>query len=469
MSNRTHHRSRRGAALVSGAAVLTLALAACSGSVDTDDSSSGGSGGDGEAATAELVSQEEIDEAMSTPTKLTFWTWVPDIQNQVDMFEAEYPEIDVEVVNVGQGQEHYKKLRSALQAGQGAPDVAQVEFQMIQSFALGDNLLDLTPYLPEGTGDEYVPWVWEQIKSTDGSKVFAVPQDSGPMGLLYRTDLLEDAGIDVPETWDEFGQAARDLREANPDAYLADLPGNDMGQFTALLWQAGARPFGWDGGETVTIDVTSDEATQVAQFWGDLIADDAIAVDPDFNDAWYQGLANGKYAGWTAAAWGPVFLQGTAGNTSGNWGAAPIPQWESGQQISANWGGSSDAVMASSENPIAASQLALWINNDPESTLRLANEQFLFPTLVETLEDPAFVDQEAEFYGGEKVNAKFAEYSTWVDADFAWLPFMDLAYSEGEETVGKAIAEGGDLVAALQAWQDALVAYAEQQGFTVEQ
>ena len=27
------------------------------------------------------------------PTELTFWTWVPDIQDQVDLFEAEYPAI----------------------------------------------------------------------------------------------------------------------------------------------------------------------------------------------------------------------------------------------------------------------------------------------------------------------------------------------------------------------------------------
>ena len=60
---------------------------------------------------------------MATETNLTFWTWVPDIQNQVDLFEAEYPAIDVEVVNVGQGAPHYQKLRTALESGTGAPDV----------------------------------------------------------------------------------------------------------------------------------------------------------------------------------------------------------------------------------------------------------------------------------------------------------------------------------------------------------
>ncbi|GAB4002979.1 hypothetical protein GCM10029992_42880 [Glycomyces albus] len=49
------------------------------------------------------LTQTDIDEAMSTPTDLTFWTWVPDIRNEVALFEAAYPAIKVEVVNAGQG------------------------------------------------------------------------------------------------------------------------------------------------------------------------------------------------------------------------------------------------------------------------------------------------------------------------------------------------------------------------------
>ncbi|GCE76251.1 ABC transporter substrate-binding protein [Cellulomonas biazotea] len=454
--SRTITWRRKAAALTAGVGVAALALTACS-----------GGGGDTAEETTGPVSQADIDEAMQTPTELVFWTWVPDIEKEVALFEAAYPAIDVKVVNVGQGADHYQKMRSALEAGEGAPDVAQVEFQHLQSFALGDNLLDLTSYLPEDVSGDYVDWIWEQVLSTDGEKVWGVPQDSGPMGLLYRDDILAAHGIEVPTTWDAFAQAATDLHAADPNVYLTNLPGNDMGQFTALLWQAGARPFGFDGDQTVTIDLMSDEATQVAQYWGDLIAADAVSVDPDFTDPWYQGLANGKYASWVAAAWGPVFLQGTAENTSGLWRAAKSPQWAEGDDVSANWGGSSDAVMASTKNPIAASQLALWINNDKESAMTMATEQFLFPTTNEVLEDPAWADEASEFYGGQQVNKLFAEISGTVEADFGWLPFMDYAYSAGEQTVGKAIADKTDLVEAMQAWQDALVTYAEQQGFTV--
>ena len=81
----------------------------------------------------------------------------------------------------------------------------------------------------------------------------------------------------------------------------------------------------------MTIDVNSAEAKEIAAYWTELIQADLISTDVDFNDAWYQGLANGKYAGWLTAAWAPVFLQGTAESTSGLWRAAPLPQWTAGR------------------------------------------------------------------------------------------------------------------------------------------
>lgn len=412
------------------------------------------------------VSQEDIDAALQKPTDLTFWTWVPDIQNQVDLFEKAYPAINVEVVNVGQGLPHYQKIRTALESGEGAPDVVQMEYQYIPSFKLTGDLLDLTPYGAADLSGDYADWVWNQVSADDG--IFGIPQDAGPMGNLYREDILSQAGItEAPATWEDYAAAASAVKSST-GSYISNFAPNDPGQVMGLLWQAGVKPFGFDGKETVSIDVNSDGAKKVMSYWQDLIDADLVSVDPDFTDGWYQGLANGKYAGWLTAAWGPVFLQGTAADTSGLWRAAPLPQYAAGENVSGNWGGSSDAVLASSKNPIAAYELAKWINNDKSSTLKFATEQFLFPPQNDVLTDPAFVDQAAAFYGGQTVNQTFSTISDTVDKDFQWLPFMDFAYSSYDETIGKAIADKGDLSAGLDAWQEALTTYATDQGFTLE-
>ena len=97
----------------------------------------------------------------------------------------------------------------------------------------------------------------------------------------------------------------------------------------------------------------------------------------------------------------------------------------------------------------------------------LATEQFLFPASVEVQEMPEFRDQELEFYGGQEVNALFADISATVDPSWQWLPYNDFASASFKETLGAAITEKGDLVSALHAWEDELVEYGESQGFTV--
>ncbi|WP_241842934.1 ABC transporter substrate-binding protein [Agromyces albus] len=445
---------RTALALGSGAVAAALILSGCT------------PGGGDAGEDAGPITEEQREEALNTETELTFWTWVPDIENEVALFEEKYPAIDVKVENVGQGLPHYQKLRSAIEAGEGAPDVAQVEYQYIPSFVLPESLLDLTPYGAEDIAGDYVDWAWDQVSPAD--EVWAVPQDVGPMGNLYREDLLTQAGItEPPATWEEYATAAKAVKDST-GSYISNLGATQAGQMIGFMWQRGVKPFSYDGQDTVSINVNSDEAKEVADYWTGLIQQDLVSTDVDFNDQWYQGLATGKYAGWLTAAWGPIFLQGTAEGTSGLWRAAPLPQWEEGEQVAGNWGGSADAVLASSENPIAAYELAKFINNDEESAMMLATEQFLFPPQLSVLEDPAFVDQASEFYGGQEVNKLFSVISETVDTDFQWLPFMDYVYSTYEETMGTVIADKGDISAALDTWQDQLVSYAEDQGFTVE-
>jgi multiple sugar transport system substrate-binding protein len=417
-------------------------------------------------ASPQQIPQSDIDAAMNTETTLNFWTWVPDIEKEVKLFTTKYPKIKVNVTNVGQGGPHYQKLRSTIQSGQGAPDVAQVEFQFINSFTLGEgDLLDLTPYAPPTLKDSYPGWVWSQVFTNGG--LWGIPQDTGPMGLLYREDLLQQAGIEVPKTYDDFAAAAETYHSKNPKSYLVNVAPNQAGQFVAFLWQAGVRPFSFDGQQTVKVDLASEQAKSIAKYWGDLVTSGTATNETDFTDSWYQGLANGKWATLLIAAWGPVFLQGTAGKTSGKWRAADLPQWDPNNLVSSNWGGSTDAVLKLSKNQIAASQLALFINTDKESALTMANEQFLFPALNEILTDPSFLNQEFKFYGGQKVNEKFAQISETVGTDFQWLPFMDFVYTNFPETLGKAFADKTDAVAGLQAWQDACAKFAKDQGFTV--
>ena len=411
------------------------------------------------------IPQSEIDTALNTATTLTFWTWVPDIKNEVKLFTTKYPKIKVNVTNVGQGSPHYQKLRTTIQAGQGGPDVAQVEFQYINSFTLGEgDLLDLTPYAPATLKDSYPAWVWSQVYTNGG--LWGIPQDTGPMGLLYREDLLQQAGLEAPKTYDDFASAAQTYRSKNPKSYLVNVAPNQAGQLIAYLWQAGVRPFSFDGQQTVKVDLASEQAKSVVKFWGDLVTSGTASSDPDFNDSWYQGLAGGKWATLPIAAWGPVFLQGTAGRTSGKWRAADLPQWDPAQSSPAT--GGAPPTPYSSSARIRCGLTARLVHQHRQGVGAQDGQRTVPLPGAERDSGGSQLPQP-----GDQV-LRGPEGQREVRADLtnghARLPMAavhGLRVHELRRDPWKGVRRKDDAVAGLQAWQDGCAKYAKDQGFTV--
>ncbi len=415
------------------------------------------------ANAAPRLSDAKIAKAMDTPTSLTFWTWVSGIQQQVDLFQAKYPKIKVTVVNVSG---HYTKLRTAAIAGSGLPDLAQIEFQFIPTYNQIGLLKDIAPYVSKKFTSQFPGWLVSQV-SGSRKQIFAVPQDSGPMGMLYRADIFAKHNITIPTTWAEFAAAAKKLNDADPKVYMTNFVPNDAGWFNGLGWQAGARPFVNRGKNAIQIRLNDVNAVKVANYWANLVKAGTVSADPAWNNDWYAGFNSGRYATWLTAAWGPNFLAGAAKETSGKWRAAPLPQWKAGDNISGNWGGSTTAVMQASANPVAAAVFAEFINTDYASALKFASEpQFLFPATNAILADPAFINAKPAFFGGQQVNKLFGDFGNTVPKDFQWSPFQDVVYSEWS-IVAKAIAGKTDVGVALNAYQAAVSKYAAAQGFTV--
>lgn len=423
------------------------------------------SGGKPAATTTQTLSSKQLAAALAKPTTITWWTWLPQANKEAALFEKKYPKITVKVQNVGQGAPEYTKLRNVLQAGKGAPDAVQIEYQYIPTFTITNDLLNLAPYGANKLKDKFVPWTWAQV--SDGDKVFAIPQDSGPMGMLYREDIFKKYGISVPKTWDQFAAAARKLHAANPNVYMTNLAPNDPGALEGLFWQAGSHPFTMKSRTSLSINIDDQGAKRVSDFFTPLIKQGVVSTDPDFTDAWYKGLSSGRYATWLTAAWGPVFMKGVAAPTAGKWRAAPLPQWSSGANVSGNWGGSTTAVLKLSKHPAVAAAFAEFINTDPASTKVMTNDQSLFPVTQARLHSPEFLNAKLSFFGGQQVNAMFANVAKTVSSNFTWSPFQDYVYSSSNDTYGKAMTQKGDLSSALSQWQSAVVAYAKKQGFTV--
>jgi len=150
--------------------------------------------------------------AESGPITLEVWSWVSGLDKAARLFEQAYPDIKVHVNNVVGGPAEYQKLQTAIKAGSGGPDVAQIEYDFLSSFIVTDGLTDLSKYGANDVKDYFVPWTWGQV-SPDGKAVYGIPQDTGPMALLYNKKIFDQYGLTVP-TWQN-----ESLKNAKGDGY----------------------------------------------------------------------------------------------------------------------------------------------------------------------------------------------------------------------------------------------------------
>jgi multiple sugar transport system substrate-binding protein len=395
--------------------------------------------------------------------KLLLWSWVPEFQTQVDMFNAAHPNIEVELVHAGQGADQYANLRAGMAAGSGLPDVTQMEFQHVNSFRQTDAFLDIGQWA-NAVKDQFPAGSWGQV--SEGDAVYAMPWDGGPMAMLYRIDIFEKHGIAVPKTWAEFADAAVKLHTADPNAFLTNAAFTDGGWTNALLWQAGWRPVTRNGNE-LTIRINDQIAKDFAAYWQDLLDKGVVEAKPDFTTEWYTGLDQGRYATWLTAGWGPVFLSGVATNSTGKWRAADLPQWDPSKFVTSNWGGSTLAVMKGTQHPAEAAEVAIWLTTDPETTMLYTTKQFFFPVRSELLSSPEFAGLKSDFYGGQAVNEVFAKSAGAVDLNFEWSPFQDYLYQAMADEFGAFMEGSGTLAEAFDRIQASVVTFAQDQGFTV--
>ncbi len=414
---------------------------------------------------AATVTDADIEKALQTDTTLTFWSWVPNVDKTVALFQQKYPKVKINLVNAGQSADEYAKLQSAIKAGSGAPDVAQIEYFALPQFALSKAVVDLNQYGAAAWKDRFAESAWSQVTVNNG--VYGVPQDTGPMAMFYRKDVLDKLDLKPPATWEEFAAAAKKIKEADSGDFITSVDPGDAGGVDSLIWQAGGRPFAIENATTVRVNLQDEGTKRWADLWSGLVRDKLVDPAAGWNDAWWQGMASGKYALWMAGAWAPGAIESTIPQTKGKWRAAPMPQWDASAPVNSENGGSSVAVLAQSKNALAAVGFAKWLNSDPEAVRSLNTASGLFPATKELLNSPDFLDAKLPLLGDQQANKVFAEGSAQVGKGWQYLPFQVYANSVFKDTVGQAIAGSGDVTGGLTSWQQQITTYGGQQGFTL--
>ncbi len=190
--------------------------------------------------------------------------------------------VTVETIN---GNDLIPRFTAALQ-GQSGPTIFQM--QNLSALALADGLQDLTDMAKElePKFGKYYDQV-NQSALVDG-KYRAIPYNIVGNAFVYRKSFFEKAGAKVPQTWDEFADAAKKLKAIGKP--IGQTFGQTFGDaptfFYPLLWAFGGKELEKDG-KTVAINSkeTVDAVKYAKAVWDNGFDQRGLSWDDNNNNA----------------------------------------------------------------------------------------------------------------------------------------------------------------------------------------
>ena len=435
--------ARKALAAVTAAATL-VGLAACG-----SGESGSNKGSSGDADKAELV----------------FWGWDTGhtMTNLIKDFEKANPGITVKFNNTGTASDTQTALSNAVAAGKGAPDVVMLEDPTVTQFAVTGDLIDLSQFGADKLADDFSAGPWNKLQYNN--KPYALPIDSGPEMFFYNDAVFKKAGVDGTKikTWDDYYEAAKKVKAIG--SYMTNNSGSSMEYqpFTAQAWQAGAQPWKVDG-ENLTISMTKDTGMKkYIAFQQKLIDEDLIDTKTaNWSDDWNLVIGG----------WMPVNLMNCAPDQAGNWRVAQLPQWNEGDEVSAEDGGSALAIVSQSKQQAAAYKFVEYLTHGKGA--QTMAETGTFPSLKSILKSKSFTDPTTEanknvndYFGGQNVNEILSYAAQRKVSKFSYLPYNPFAQSDFGDQIAKAYNKKITLEQAFENYGKSLAEHGTQQGYTV--
>ena len=286
------------------------------------------------------------------------------MQRLADDFASKHPDIELQWVTLEENVLR-ERVTTDIAAGGGQYDVMTIGNYEVPIWAKQGWLLELG-----GLGDDYdVDDLLPAIRgglSVDG-KLYAAPFYGESAMIMYRTDLFEGSGLEMPEspTWEFIGEAARKIKADNPDVNGICLRGKagwgeNMAFITALVNSYGGRWFD----ENWQPQFDQPEWKEAFQFYVDLMneAGPSGASSNGFNEN-LTLFQQGKCAMWMDATVAASFVSNPEDSTvADKVGYAIFPDTGNGNHGHWLWSWNL-AVPASSTKADAAQTFIAWATN----------------------------------------------------------------------------------------------------------
>jgi multiple sugar transport system substrate-binding protein len=284
-----------------------------------------------------------------------------------------------------------QKLITEFTAGSSTADVFMTRpLQEARVMAKQGWYEDLTPYIAKTPGYDFEDFTPSSRSAVIINNVITqIPLVTESEVLYYRKDILEAAGIAVPNTLDELFEAAKKLTDKSKEFYGFVARGQRsplITQFSSFLYSHGGDFFNQD---TMTATVNTPEALAAIDMYGTLLRE--YGPPGALNMSWPQGMAifaQGKVAMYTeASALYPNVLDPDKSIVADKTGVAVFPEGPAGRNMYnvTAWG---IAMYSGSKNKDDAWKLLEFLTNKKGITF-IQGEQTVQSARASVWADPA--------------------------------------------------------------------------------
>ena len=345
--------------------------------------------------------------------------------NQVQMTEqlfAAYPELadkyEIEwVIGGPHDTDVAEQMRLALSANEYIADFVQLNYTQVPEFADAGAFHDISGYI-DRYADKLLDGAVNISKYKGTSVVF--PFELKPRVWYYRSDLFEQAGVDVNaiRTTDDLIDAGKKVQGVAPGTYIWNF-GSSMPAYLIFLALSGNGATFMDSGGNYII--ASDPGTRaVLEDYKKLVDSGVIMNISDWTPDW-EGALNDEIlvsqlsAGWLAQS---IFLPTYAGDhQSGLWAATTWPQL-GGSTGGSDSGGSIFAVPTFAAHPEEAADFLSYLTLSEAGTKAIFNVISSVPVNKDALESPE-VQAPNPFFGPSLMEAQIAGLNELMVFDYS--------------------------------------------------
>lgn len=348
------------------------------------------------AAASRLAPRRTYAKAQDGPVTIT-WFGGRDTTGvtakQVAAFNESHPDIQIDYQEQGATSDDLRAAIISVGSSQDpVADIFSVNVPNVSEYAAAGWTLPVDDVIPEEERDQFYP------ASIEGAiyngQLYAVPHYNNGPGLWYRADLLDEAGLEVPRSYDELVAVCQELQTPEIAGYVLPLPQIEQGN---INWME--HVWGY-GGDLVDADlnVVVDQGTAAADAYHRLLS---YVYEDQVVPEYCLTLAQTSDAANIFANGDAVFLRmwmtsgvqfvGDDVPIKGLWDVTTLPSLDGAGPGPGCLGTWNLGISAFSQHPEEAAEVLRFMISEEQQTFRAVGDGAL-PSRIAVVDDPAILE-----------------------------------------------------------------------------